>query len=90
MGGDDARALADILQAEIDSGRTEAYRTNNASEIAAPRGNTLEGLLTDMLNNSGYVCSPPTTTSPSRTYRSLSHSCAAPVDSKSGNRQGHA
>ena len=59
MGGDDARALADILQAEIDSGRTEAYRTNNASEIAAPRGNTLEGLLTDMLNNSGYVCSPP-------------------------------
>ena len=58
LGGEDARALANILQAEIASGRTEAYRTNNEREIAAPRPNTPESSLTAMLTSTGYECLP--------------------------------
>ena len=57
LGGDDALALANILQAEIDSGRTEAYRTNNASEIAGQTNAAMEGL-TSVLVANGLVCSP--------------------------------
>ena len=57
LGESDALALADILQAELDSGRTEAYRTNNASEIAGQTNAAVEDL-TSVLVANGLVCSP--------------------------------
>jgi hypothetical protein len=57
----DALALANILQSEIDSGRTETYWNNNKSEIATPRRNTAEAAIfavVDELFGEDAQCSP--------------------------------
>jgi hypothetical protein len=92
----DAVALADALQAEIDSGRTEAYPAIREAELAVlPNGECGWPDATGIRDGSKCMAAtapaasdsgPLTIHSPSRTCRSLSTSCATAAGSRFANR----